>query len=331
MSLLSILYASRPWSFTASLIPLLHLSLLYPSPTNSKLLTYLTWLPVLLSQACSNYVNTYTDYHIGVDSLTSSGGDRGIRDGHVTEGGAIRMAVATGALSFSAHWLCVRGDFATWIDCVYLAGVIVSVGYTASPLRLKYIGLGDLSVFLVFNPLLVSYYLYGSLVLPPPTEPLDVGHLLLPTDPDQRSLLVSAVVNLLPLTLLTVAILHGNNLRDIEGDRKAGVTTVAGIMGETASRAYYAALVIGCYLGLWFLEFRGNDDAAAWGQGGRGGGLWEGVTVTPGRMAWLTLPLAWGNLRRVWRGEYDNLDEDTAKMHTAVGGVVAGGIWIMGW
>ena len=129
--------------------------------------------------------------------------------------------------------------------------------------------------------------------------------------------------SLAPLTLLTVGILHGNNLRDIDTDRKAGVTTLATLMGRGASKAYYAALVVGCYLGLWMM-------APGKGTGGGWGGMGEGGPVTPGRMAWVTAGVAKGVLGKCWKGEVEGLDEETAKLHMIVGTVVAAGIYWVG-
>lgn len=46
-----------------------------------------------------------------------------------------------------------------------------------------------------------------------------------------------ALPALLPTGILTVAILHANNLRDIPTDRRAGIRTLASVLGESKSVA----------------------------------------------------------------------------------------------
>lgn len=80
--------------------------------------------------------------------------------------------------------------------------------YTASPVRLKYRTLGDATVAVVFGPLLVGYYTVAM-----------NGY-----DEVGWGSWLTGLITLLPITMLTVGILHGNNLRDIKGeDRKSVV------------------------------------------------------------------------------------------------------------
>ncbi len=50
-----------------------------------------------------------------------------------------------------------------------------------------------------------------------------------------------------PLGLTIDAILHANNLRDVQADRRSGALTLAQLIGEDASRWVYAALVLAPY------------------------------------------------------------------------------------
>jgi 1,4-dihydroxy-2-naphthoate octaprenyltransferase len=51
----------------------------------------------------------------------------------------------------------------------------------------------------------------------------------------------------LPLGLLTVAILHGNNLRDMADGTRAGFRTTASTLGPRGSAIYYLALLAAAY------------------------------------------------------------------------------------
>jgi 1,4-dihydroxy-2-naphthoate octaprenyltransferase len=52
----------------------------------------------------------------------------------------------------------------------------------------------------------------------------------------------------IPVGLLVTAILHANNVRDLEADRESGVRTVAIALGRPASLIYFLLLVYGAYL-----------------------------------------------------------------------------------
>ena len=62
-----------------------------------------------------------------------------------------------------------------------------------------------------------------------------------------QQVVAQAVLYSVPLGLLTVAILHANNARDEKEDAKAGLKTVAMMLGKEASLKYHKALVAGAY------------------------------------------------------------------------------------
>ncbi|MGH2541913.1 MAG: 1,4-dihydroxy-2-naphthoate octaprenyltransferase, partial [Ardenticatenaceae bacterium] len=107
--------------------------------------------------------------------------------------------------------------------------------YTAGPAAFAYVGLGEIVVFLFMGPVMVlgSYY-------------------VLTQDAGLAPILVS-----IPVGLLVAAILHANNMRDLEGDRQKGKRTLANILGREASRREYLALVGGSYLLLPLLVIAG--------------------------------------------------------------------------
>jgi 1,4-dihydroxy-2-naphthoate octaprenyltransferase len=50
---------------------------------------------------------------------------------------------------------------------------------------------------------------------------------------------------MIPFGLVVIAVLHANNWRDRASDRERGVVSVAGLLGDRGSLAYYGALVFG--------------------------------------------------------------------------------------
>ncbi|CAM9410206.1 unnamed protein product, partial [Choristocarpus tenellus] len=104
--------------------------------------------------------------------------------------------------------------------------------------RLKYRGLGDITVFLLFGPMLMQV-----------TAMLISGKV-------QNWILPFG----LPAALLCEAILHANNTRDIANDRDAGIKTLASMIGFKGSRLLYYSMILCAYgwsLALSFVKYRG--------------------------------------------------------------------------
>lgn len=215
--------ALRPWSFTASLTPVaLGSTLAYKATGDFSVGVFLvTCLSALSVHAAGNLVNTYFDYLKGIDSKKTSD-DRTLVDN------VLPPAVVSnlGALFYIVG--CVGCFILTIISpakmehlaLIYFGGLSSSFLYTGG-LGLKYIALGDLLIFLTFGPLTVMFsYLCQS------------GHLSTMT-----------ILYALPLALNTESILHANNTRDMESDRKAGIVTMAILLGKTGSYFFFAFLL----------------------------------------------------------------------------------------
>ena len=219
------LFALRPWSFPASLMPMLvGGSLAYRQGSFDVPLLLLTLLGGLLFHVGANLMNTYFDFRRGAD-VSRDADDRTLVDGilepqQVFLAGASAFALGSvvgGALTFIADWpILVLGAI----------GLSLAFFYTAGPVGYKYRALGDVGIFASFGPLLVlgAYFVQ--------TERFD----LLP-------LLFS-----LPLGLLIDAILHANNFRDVEADRRTGAVTLAQLTGEQGAKIVFYLLILAPYL-----------------------------------------------------------------------------------
>jgi 1,4-dihydroxy-2-naphthoate octaprenyltransferase len=106
-----------------------------------------------------------------------------------------------------------------------LASLAVAYLYTGGPKPLGYVALGEPAVFLFMGPVMVAgaYYVLTERVTWP------------------------AFVVSLPVGLLVAAILHANNVRDINLDRAAGKRTLATALGRRAAAREYDLLVFGAY------------------------------------------------------------------------------------
>jgi 1,4-dihydroxy-2-naphthoate octaprenyltransferase len=118
---------------------------------------------------------------------------------------------------------------------VYLCGwPILAIGipsiaagyfYTAAPVSLAYIGLGELTVFLFMGPAIVigAYYVMAL------------------------SFSWTALWASVPLGFLVAGILHANNIRDIESDSLHGKNTLATMLGRTGAIRELIALDVLAY------------------------------------------------------------------------------------
>lgn len=97
-------------------------------------------------------------------------------------------------------------------------GVILTAGYAF----LKYHALGDLNIFVIFSILIIlgtSFVVTGGYVW-------------------------EALVLAIPIGVITVSVLHANNTRDIETDRKAGMKSFAMVIGGKASSVLYIIYMV---------------------------------------------------------------------------------------
>jgi len=218
------LLALRPWSFPASIIPMLvGGALAYRADFWDWPLYLLTLLGGLFFHIGANLTNTYFDFQRGADTVAHAD-DRTLVD-RMLRPRDVLLLIGVFFLAGSAIGGYLASQSGWELLALGTAGLFLGLFYTADPLGYKYRALGDLGIFISFGPFLVlgSYFVQ--------TEKLD----LLP-------LLFS-----LPLGLLIVAIVHANNYRDARADRKAGARTLAQALGERGSRYAYYLLVLTPY------------------------------------------------------------------------------------
>lgn len=221
--------ATRPWSFPASSMPVaVTLAFLYWRGFEVNWLVGLwTLLSVILFHAAGNTWSDYSDFKRGVDREDTIGG-MSITSGEFLLGEIkclSMLLLAVAAVSGLSLML------ATGLPTLYLglAGIALTMMYPF----LKYHALGDIDIFLTYSLLPVmgtSYVATGVFVM-------DVLWLVL------------------PIGLITVGILHINNTRDIEHDKRAGIHTFAMFAGKRASALIYCmevtlpfVWVVGCVI-----------------------------------------------------------------------------------
>ena len=197
--------ATRPWSFPASAMPVLvTLGYLFWSgaPLNWAVGIF-TIFNVVVFHAAGNTWSDYKDYKSGVDREDTVGG-LSIVSGQFEARQIKRFSMILFAVAVAGGLVLVG---LTGVETLYfgLAGALLTLFYP----WLKYHALGDLDIFLTYS------------VLPM------LGTSFVATGQVQPDVLVLSV----PVGLITVGILHSNNTRDIEQDKRAGIKTFAMCVG----------------------------------------------------------------------------------------------------
>lgn len=214
--------AIRPFAFPATVAPVLLGTFIAPSVSIPMFL--LVFFGLILAHSAVNVLSDYFDYIRGADTWRVLGSSRVLVDGLMKPKQHLLLGIFLLLLSLAVGFYFV---FVVDYKILYfiIPGLILGVFYTAPPVGFKYRALGDLAVFLAFGPIMTLgvYYIQTKEIS------------LLP------------VVLSIPIGLLTTAILHGNNFRDIKEDLEAGYKTLAGILGTRGSSYYYAVLVLIAY------------------------------------------------------------------------------------
>ncbi len=160
-------------------------------------------------QAGTNLINDYYDFRSGADSHDSLGPSMVIQRGLLTpeqvwRGGIVAFGIGA-VLGLMLVYLC------GWpILAIGIPSIAAGYFYTAAPVSLAYIGLGELTVFMFMGPAIVlgAYYVMAL------------------------TFSWSALWASVALGFLVAGILHANNIRDIETDGLHGKHTLATILGR---------------------------------------------------------------------------------------------------
>ena len=216
--------ATRPWVVYATVSAVLVGTLL--SGGFDLLRFVLTLLGAVLVHLAVNASSDFFDYLKGADRWDTLGSSRVLVDGVLRPREVLYLSLVLYALAFLCGlglWYVMGFD----VRLLYLigAGFVLGFFYAFVPVGWKYLALGDVAVFLAWSLIAVGSYFVqtGEMAWKP-------------------------FLGFTPLALLIVAILQGNNMRDIEDDVRSGYRTLAALMGRRLSRYYYAALVVSAYL-----------------------------------------------------------------------------------
>src|SRR5579864_913254 len=156
--------AARPHSLTATYIPLALAGVIALDDGHFNLARFvLALIGALALQIGANLINEYFDYLHGTDAEKQAGMGMVIKNAALTPRMVLYGAIMTVGVGVVIGLLLtiLTGPVVLLIG---IGGVLVVVLYTAGPLPLSHIGLGEIAVFVFMGPLLVlgAYYVTAT-------------------------------------------------------------------------------------------------------------------------------------------------------------------------
>ncbi|MBO7068225.1 MAG: prenyltransferase [Bacteroidaceae bacterium] len=270
--------ATRPWSFPASAMPVI-VTMAWAWSAGYDVRWWLGLLAVVtivFVHAAGNVWSDIADYRKGVDAPDVCC-TRLLVDGIFTVHEFRRLSVLLNCIAACLGLLTVW--LTGWVTlCVGIIGMLLSLCYP----RLKYMALGDMVILLCYGflPMVGTTYIVTGQVL------WEVLYLTV------------------SVGLITLAILHVNNVRDIATDRRAAILTVPMITGVRVGVWMYVFELLFPFLWLVVIAILGKVP------------IWALVAL-------LALPIAISNVHTIlaerntkWEKSM-MLDEKTAQLQLA--------------
>lgn len=222
--------ATRPRVFVASFVPMgIAMVIAIEDGVFKPLIFLLSMIGVMALQTTANLVNEYADFKKGSDSFKQAGQSMTLKKKLLSPNEIFWGAVVatTVGVAIGLFMLSQSGIYLLWIG---LGGVLVAITYTAGPFPLAYHGLGEITAGIFMGPMIV----------------LGAYYVMSPNIPTEKGLMLSLIA--FPVMFTTAAILHANNLRDLDADRQANKRTLAVRFGRQIARLEYRMLLGMCYI-----------------------------------------------------------------------------------
>ena len=264
--------STRPWSFSAAIIPVI----VTTAVSHSSFLSFNFVRAIIMGvsvQAGANLTNTYFDFVNKVDTIDN--GEITIVQKILTKSEVLFLSI----LFYGIALFTVLNELLLFPNVsipIFAIGLFLSFFYTANPVGLKYKALGDITIFFCFGPLLMQFI---SIIL---------------TGTTNDKLYLYSV----PIGLLTEAILHTNNARDIKADSLAGAMTLASLLGPKLTYKFFVFLILGSYISVSVIAWMYHWGCLA---------------------ALLTIPLALTLDKNYCDGKMTLLPNETAQLHLPFG------------
>lgn len=181
---------------------------------------------LVFAHGANNLINDWTDYRKGVDRdnyFRTQYGPQPLESGIMTEKTLFKYIIITGLIAIAAGipLVILRGLPAL---ILMLVGALFVLFYTWP---LKYIGLGELTVLLVWGPLMIAG-----------------GYFVITGVWDWNVVIAS-----LPFGLGSTSVIFGKHIDKLDADKAKGIHTVPVLIGEKAAR-----IVALCMMALQFIS-----------------------------------------------------------------------------
>ncbi|MDY6951888.1 MAG: 1,4-dihydroxy-2-naphthoate octaprenyltransferase [Thermodesulfobacteriota bacterium] len=192
-------------------------------------------------QVAANLINDYYDDpgtdRINLHPTPFSGGSRVIQDNLMEAKTVWAMAMGFFVLGTACGvWLALTGR--PFVVVIGLMGFLAGYLYSAAPISFMSRGLGEMTIFMAFGPLITwgTYYVMTGLLT---WQAFALG---------------------IPLGFLITAVIWINQFPDCEADRKAGKRNWVVRLGRHRSRLIYHILMLGPYAVVlyWVLAGKGS-------------------------------------------------------------------------
>ncbi len=179
---------------------------------------YINWahlglviVALILAHMSNNLINDYFDYKQGIDTKDYHRvqySPHPIASGLITEKKLLSVFFTFGLIELAIAFYLFKNT--GWpVMAFAVAGFLLSVFYVAPPVKLKYRGLGELAIFLIWGPLITV----GTFYVMTKTMPLE------------------AWLASIPYGLVVTNVLLGKHLDKYEKDSKKGVRTLPVVLG----------------------------------------------------------------------------------------------------
>jgi 1,4-dihydroxy-2-naphthoate octaprenyltransferase len=209
----------RLWSLTASTVPVtVGAALAACDGRFSWPILGLALLSGWMLQLATNLLNSYGDFLSGVDTAESKPTAPQLVNGTLSPAAVFRAGV--GALALGALAGAGVAALTDWRLLFFAAAGVAGAGFYTTGLRYKYAGLGLPLVMLLMGMLMVVASYFAQ----------------------TRTLTWAALAASLPVTCQVGAILHGNDLRDVASDHRAGIKTSSLLLGQQAAKPLFVTL-----------------------------------------------------------------------------------------
>ena len=230
------LQAVRPFTLSAAVVPVFVGSMLAAqSGAFHAFLFILVLVGSVLVQCGTNLTDEYADHDADTARHKVQAPYKVIARGLLTPGAVLRGALTCfGLATLIGVYLVTQTGWPLAVAC--LASVGVAYCYSAGPLPLGNVALGEPLVFIFMGPVMVlgSYYVQTQTVT------------------------WTAVWLSIPVACLVTDILIANNLRDAEEDNLSGKTTIVHLWGRQAIALLYLFLLTVAFAGLAALVLAGR-------------------------------------------------------------------------